>query len=435
MRFHTPGECGSICCSGFLKVEHCWNLPQPNLSNPIHPMLLERHFVPNSDIVYRTLGPALRLASRFIDNTLPYWYMQITSAVRNLGPNAIGEAQYEYVRYRTQLTDGEQRSTREYMREMAGHVTFEFHNDGDTESSYTTPRYDRKADPRLFNGYPSVISLKCSLYRNLLLHPTDIIYQARIIFALANEICHELAHAVLNISLPDANVVEHYFFPGCSISEDGMSWEGSTYGGIILDPVHSSYSFKAPFYRIDGRPSAHTNMTAMVSWPCSLFERAYRDGGHLFETRGPNLSEVYPVRNVSIQWFVYILRDNFWDSLVPRVGRSALRPEMLPSAYFFKGVDLVPLSTPFVGAPRLRANLTINRDGLIVGDQQPTVYRPHTRFAWPDHEEIMAAFHEMPAGCRRRELVDRFIRMFDFRVQDIPAFVTMLNVNYFGLGI
>lgn len=253
---------------------------------------------------------------------------------------------------------------------MAQSFTFQLtkQNCSITQTDWTT-----KVKIAKLTGSPSTIYLASSLH-DCLLQPTDKLKRAFEIFDLARTIIHELAHAVVALRYGYRDAL--YYMPGSNFAEEGFESEAFMFGGLISNAWHKSPD-KAPFYRVDGIPSALTSLQILNDYPSARIVNEYLSSlGILSAVRGP-VDAVYSGWNISAMFFYNLTQQDFWVNEYGTYGAACLRPMKLSGHRYHagKGGIAICCEEPLDVAPPLPAGVTLNNDGLMVFDKKRTVFK------------------------------------------------------------
>ena len=417
MRIRT--NCKLACCSGMLYVENFSNVPDADLTNQVHPILAPGHFAAAMD--YPALLMVLRLATRMMDASLPYWYAAMCRPATCLGPNFEADGTrstyWEIQNCVRVLTPQQKHLARYALIKSAPYISFDLLDIGSHTNGETEVNLHRRALG--FKGNPSAIRLSRTLCDNLLL-TTDTLRRAYDIFTLASVTCHEIAHAAINLARRSNR--DHYFFSGDAIAEDGFTWESWTFDNLSPSAAESFVPDGFTYYQIQGKPSALTELVLVDTWPNAARVKQYVDNGYHMGRRTV-LSPIYIKWTISAKYFIKLTQTSFWDA-----GRSVsgddvdLTPDLL-SGRRFHATDRAYAEDPSQPGPPLPAGTYLNNDGLILFDYYgipriPTVFQwnPTLRapYQFPSEEEVNLAISE--SGLWAGEvLVRTLVRLFHYR--------------------
>jgi len=211
-----------------------------DLSNPIHPLLFGLQ-------QYAYLQPALRLASKFLDEPclLPYWHGLIFGTYHHL-PNTSHKFNapcYCFLQRPGPLSMPQLQQVRKAILHAARTTTFEF---AEWSSIEAWAICLRTSTPALapFPGTGSTIRLSKAFLT--ILHPATTLstpQRLRTSLLLANTLAHEFTHAARNARIkPPTPPIEDFepFFYDQRRAEVGHAWESVILGGRIF-PFLNAY--------------------------------------------------------------------------------------------------------------------------------------------------------------------------------------------------
>lgn len=211
-----------------------------DLNNPIHPLFsgLEQ---------YDHLQPALRLASKFLDepSLLPYWNGLIFSTYHHLPSTSqkLNAPCYCFLQQPGPLGTTQLQLVRKAMLHAACTTRYEFEEGSNTGAWAICVRNSTPA-LRPFLGTGSIIRLSKAFLT--ILDPSTALstpQRLRTSFLLANTLAHEFAHAARNARVnPPAPPIEDFepFFHDHRRAEVGHAWESVILGGRIF-PFLNAY--------------------------------------------------------------------------------------------------------------------------------------------------------------------------------------------------
>ncbi|KAK5121839.1 hypothetical protein LTR85_004714 [Meristemomyces frigidus] len=330
---HSPG-CEKVCCAGYIRVEAVLN-PLRNdpafMNTEINPIFSADNFFHDPEIFRPALMQALRLTTKLIDATLPFFHTILWGKTVVLQEETADlRKRIQFVDEGTELTEHSRRLTQADLKRFAGRIVFKF----DDESGCSG--CELEIDPKTGKDR-AVISLNRAVYDetlNAYWNGTDAAHDAWIQTRVAVTLGHELVHAIM--SLTHGNNIEAYFGDS-QVAEEGFEWEKRTFGGTFyLEDKKSCY------YQIHTTPSELKGTLVLEDWPCLKEVETYEREGWAIGVRG-DVPKVNIRWNVSISHFLNLLQESWWETEYARRGPAALRPPKVTGArYMTKGAALVP---------------------------------------------------------------------------------------------
>lgn len=332
---HT--DCEAICCSGFLRCENLTNVPPTDLSNAVHPIFAEQRFT-DERINYSVLEQSLRLTSRLIEMSLPFFYTLFFAGVKACHSDTADVKGLEFNNLSQRLTISQAARTRDMLHSLCGVITFQVEDDDTYDGGRCMAVHDGESlHSDGLRGLRSVIFIGQRVYNEAVKvhHGTtpDAVYRLSIQFQVAVLLGHELAHSV--VEAVHSKTPQHRFFlPTSQVAEEGYEWETFTFGGLISSSIPANSASLIPFYRIDGAPSAQENMFTIKQWPHPIITQYYLSNGLNLATRG-ELRSTFIKWNVDFLFIQNLFQTRWWDETVALHGIRALQPKLM-TGYRFK---------------------------------------------------------------------------------------------------
>lgn len=337
--------CHEPCCSGFYRLERIPpNLPGPNLTGPIHRIFSPAGF--QSQLNYAALVPSLRLATHFIDASLPFFWHILTANKIFLGTDTTGNDSYELQTPITIFSPQDLQKTRDALDYYSDCMMFDLKPPIPGESTAGSVTNIGRLMP---DGYTRwmVISLDSGLYEDAvkILNGTltDVVLVHWTLFFLAVNLVHGVVHAftttVMHLERYPPKDMTDLYFPNGVLAEEGFEWEFYTFGGIVsAQPPVIPNGFESHFlygrnftpyavYSNDGRPDVTSSMTGMISlvdWPNFALLATYRSTGEPLGCRGL-LPAAHTRWNIPFSDIYRFLQHGFWAQRAPGSLKFARR--------------------------------------------------------------------------------------------------------------
>lgn len=355
--------CGGVCCDGDNRIEAIFNVPGNDpafMSTKVHPIFRAENFPHESNISRPCLMQALRLATRFIDSTLPFFYTLMwgeTVVLREESQDAPG--QIHFVDVKEELTDLQRSRTQADLERSADWIIFRL--DEREGCSGVGIEFDLEAKKSWV-----VINIEKMQYEDLLHayeHGTDAVHNAWIQTELARTICHEVVHAIM--VLAHGGKVEAYFGDS-QVAEEGFEWEKRLFGGIFK--LQNRFPRPSP-YRVDNVPSAMERMIVLTEWPNMTTVSDYKENDWKIGVRG-EVPKAHICWHTRAPYFINLLQDSWWSTEYASKGLAALQ------------------SKKVTGARYVASEVEFLADGVLV-DTVPKVYEDVPYYIETDEEGLV----------------------------------------------